>query len=166
MCVRERGEMPLDLHIAVGHELLVIAIGAQGLAQRKEMLRPVVADERLRDGLRSRVDAPVPQRREFRGVSFAGENGVDDRESGHPGDIADHMMQLQIHLVQRLLHALDMGRGGLNQALTMPKQRAQAADALGRPKRGGQQANECKYCSHWQSAISVLRPGRASHGER
>ena len=72
-----------------------------------------------------RVDASITQRGECRRVSFAGEDGVDDRESGQAGDIADHMVQLQIHLVQRLLHALDMGRGGLDQALTMAEQRAQ-----------------------------------------
>ena len=42
----DRSEVPLDLHIAFGHKLLVIAIGAQGLAQREEMLRTVVAHER------------------------------------------------------------------------------------------------------------------------
>ena len=47
---------------------------------------------------------------------------------------------LEVHLVQRLLHALHMRRGGLNQALPMAEQRSQAADALRRAKRGGEQA--------------------------
>ncbi len=146
--VRQRREVPLDLDIALGHELLVVAVGVQRLSERKDMLRPVIAPERLCDGLRCRVDAPVAQRGERRGVTFAGENRVDDRESGHPGDVADHVMQLQIHLVQRLLHALDMRRGRLDQALTMPEQRAQTADVLRRPKRGGQQA----------ACVQILQP--------
>ena len=91
-----RGQVPFDLHIAFGHQLLVIAIGAQGLTQREEMLRAIVADERLRDGLRRRVDVPVAQCRERGGVALAAEDGVDNRESREPGDIADHMMNLEI----------------------------------------------------------------------
>jgi hypothetical protein len=95
------------------------------------------------------VDAPVTQRREFGRVAFAGEQGVNDREPGQPSDVADHMVQLQIHLVQRLLHPLDMGRGGLDQALTMSEQRAQFADALRRPKRGGKQAHRVPPHADW-----------------
>ena len=73
---------------------------------------------------------PVAQCRERSGVALATEDGVDNRESREPGDVADHMMNLEIHLIQCLLHPVHVRRGGLNQALPMAEQRAQAADAL------------------------------------
>ena len=114
MCVRQRGEGPLDLDIAFGHQLLVVAVRVQRLSERKEMLRPVVTHERLRDGLHGRVDTAVPQGGELRGIAFAAENRVDDRQPRQSGNVANHVMQLQIHLVQGLLHAVDMGRSGLD----------------------------------------------------
>ena len=42
-----------------------------------------------------------------RGV-LAGNDGAYDPEPGCPGDVADHMMQLQVHQGKRLLHVLDV----------------------------------------------------------
>lgn len=115
--------MPFDLDVALRHQLLVVAIRAQGLPQCEDMLRPVIADQGLADGDFRRVNPPVAQGRQFGGVSLARENGIEDREAGHSREVADHVMQLQIHLIQRLLHALDVGGGGLNETLAMAEQR-------------------------------------------
>src|SRR5580704_7935780 len=69
------------------------------------------------------------------------QDGVYDRQSGHSCDVANHMVQLKVHLVQRLLHVLDVGCRHLHQTLPMPQQRTDRADFLLRPIRGPQQTD-------------------------
>ena len=59
LCDETGGQVPLDLHVAFGHQLLVVAVGAPGLSQGEDMLWAVVADKSLRDRLRRRLDAPI-----------------------------------------------------------------------------------------------------------
>ena len=64
--------------------------------------------------------AYVAQGDEYLRIAFTGNNGADDLHAGGAGDIADDMVQLQVHegecllLVAALvlmLHVLDMGGG-------------------------------------------------------
>jgi hypothetical protein len=50
-------------------------------------------------------------------------------------DIADDVMELEIHLIQRLLHVVDVSCGHLHQALSMPEQRPDGAEFLFRAIR-------------------------------
>ena len=43
-----------------------------------------------------------------RGSRSPSQNGVDNRQAGQAGDIADDVMQLQVHLIQGLLHVIHM----------------------------------------------------------
>ena len=39
---------------------------------------------------------------------FAGEDGADDPQTSRTSDVGDDVVELEIHLCQRLLHMLDM----------------------------------------------------------
>ena len=72
--------------------------------------------------------AVVAVRGQDPGIALAGSDGTDDAHAGHPGDISNDMMQLQVHLHQRLLHVLDVGRGIIEQPLTLAQVRPQSCD--------------------------------------
>ncbi|MNO70766.1 hypothetical protein D3C76_616620 [compost metagenome] len=75
------------------------------------MLRLVVTDQRMLDSLDARLTTQVAHGGEHRGIALTGDNGTDDPHTSVPGDGTDHMVQLQIHVGERLLHVLNMGCG-------------------------------------------------------
>jgi len=94
-----------------------------GLVQCEKVFRAVVTHQRLGNCLFGGLDMFVAKLGQFVGIAFAGQNGVYDCQACYSRDVADDMVQLQVHLVQRLLHVLDVGRCHLHQALPMPQQR-------------------------------------------
>jgi len=44
------------------------------------------------------------------GIAFAPHDCPNDRHAGDAGNVGDDMMQLQVHLRQRLLHVLNVRR--------------------------------------------------------
>src|SRR6267142_1304194 len=72
-------------------------------------------------------------------VAFPRQDCLDDSYSGHTGDIADPVVALQVPLIYRLLHVLDVARSHLHQAVPMTKDRTHRADRLFRPERSAQQ---------------------------
>lgn len=56
----------------------------------------------------------VAQRGQRLRISLAGNDGANDRHSCSAGDVCHHVMELQVHLRERLLHVLDV-RGGIVQ---------------------------------------------------
>ena len=69
-----------------------------------------------------------------------GHNRSDDLHAGLPGDARHHVVKLQIHLHQRLLHVLDLCGTELQQTLTLPHVRAQCDNLLPGLKTRAQQA--------------------------
>ena len=67
-------------------------------------------------------------------IALTGEDGTNDLHSGHAGQIADDVMELDIHLVQGLLHMLNMSTGITGQVVTLAHVRAQHADLIVRAK--------------------------------
>ena len=57
-----------------------------------------------------------------------------------PGDVADDLGQLDVHLLQGLLHVLDVAGGVAHQHLPLPPVAAQGQHRLGRAERGREQA--------------------------
>ena len=82
------------------------------------MLLPVVAHQRFGDDFLAGLDPFVAQLREPERVSFAPRSRIHDRQSSLSHDVADHVGQLQVHLVQRLLHMVHVGRRHLHQGLS------------------------------------------------
>ncbi len=68
----------------------------------------VIANQRITNRFARRLAADVTMAGLFFRIAFAVNNRADDLHAGSAGDVLHDMMQLQIHLHQRLLHVLDM----------------------------------------------------------
>jgi hypothetical protein len=64
---------------------------------------------------------PVAQGSERRRLTLAGYEGTDDPHASGAGYIRYHVMQLQIHLHERLLHVLDVRGRMVQQPLALPQ---------------------------------------------
>jgi hypothetical protein len=118
--------------------LLVSIVQLQGLGQSEDMLFPFIADQGLLDGFQRGVTAGITVRRQHRRVPLAGDEGADDGHAGHPGDVRDDMVELKIHLRQRLLHVLDMRGGIVEQPITLPQVGPQRGDFTLGPEAAAQ----------------------------
>jgi hypothetical protein len=66
------------------------------------------------------LTALISQFGQFNGVAFAFQDGLDDRHTGQARDIGDHFRQFDIHLLQGLLHVLDMAGSVPHLHLALP----------------------------------------------
>jgi hypothetical protein len=71
------------------------------------VLLPVIADQCLTDRLLRGLDTLVAQRCKGGWVALASQDGPDDAHAGRAGDVGHDVVQLQVHLHQRLLHVLE-----------------------------------------------------------
>src|SRR5579862_362592 len=83
------------------------------------MLRPIVAGQGREDLGIGVLAEGMLEGQQLLWVALAGEDRLDDTPSGHSGDVAEHLMYLQVHLLERLLLALDLLGTALRQALAM-----------------------------------------------
>jgi hypothetical protein len=74
------------------------------------MLRAIVSGQCSPNYIFGRLAAAAAELREHRGISLAAADRADDAKAGEARDVADNVMQLNIHLHQRLLHVLDVRR--------------------------------------------------------
>jgi hypothetical protein len=56
---------------------------------------------------------------QHRRIALAGKDSVDDSQAGQTGDVTNHMVQLQIHLVERFLHVLNVRRCHLDKVVAV-----------------------------------------------
>ncbi|MCY1371411.1 hypothetical protein D9M69_585510 [compost metagenome] len=110
-----------NLLVAQFELCLIGVVHGQRLRQGKHMLGLVVAHQGALDGVSARLAAGVAQGGQLRRVALAGDNGPDDPHARGPGDVGDHMVQLQIHVGERLLHVLDMRRSVVEMPLPQPQ---------------------------------------------
>jgi hypothetical protein len=113
----------------------------QRLAQREQMLFPPVAVQRLYDRFNGSLDARVAKFGQRRGVALAGEYRVENGKARRARYVADHVVNLQIHLRERLMKMLDMLRSHLHQWLPVPQDRTHGTDLIFRPEGGAQQSD-------------------------
>jgi hypothetical protein len=113
------GKVPLYFIITICDEFAVVPPCVKALTQSEQMFRPVIPNQRLGDRFLAGFDATIAQAGELDRVSFSVENGFEDCDAAHSRNIADDMMQLQVHLVHRLLHALRIRTRGLHEAVAM-----------------------------------------------
>src|SRR6266850_3955155 len=128
----ERLDALLNLLITVGNELLVVAVGGQRLLKCEDVFGAVVADEALSNGFNGSFDPVIAQFSQLFGIGYPRDDGVDDGQSRNSGDIADDMVNLKIHLVQRLMHMLHMHASHLDEVLAVPHQGANLANGVAR----------------------------------
>jgi hypothetical protein len=65
------------------------------------------ASEVPRDLVGRLATATVTVLRQPGRIPFAADDGPDDRHPGHPGQVGDGAMDLNVHLIEGLLHPLD-----------------------------------------------------------
>lgn len=83
------------------------------------MFMSVVAHQCGADRLHGRMAACIPVGRQHVGIAFTRNNSSDDPHASRARDIRDHVMELQVHLHQGLLHMLDMGSGIFHEPLPL-----------------------------------------------
>ena len=110
-----------DLPVAVVDHLLMTTVSLQRRLQREQMLVPVVAHQRFCDHGLAGFDALAARLRQFQGISLPCENGINNGQSSLSHDIANHMVQLHIHLVERFVHVVDVSYRHLDQAFRVPQ---------------------------------------------
>lgn len=104
--------------------------GVQRLPEREEVPGTGVPGERLPDG-RFRGRAPdVPVRGELRRRMCAGDNRPDGPQARDPRNVREHVIELAVHLGERLLHVLGVGGRQLDQAVAVPEERPHRAGPL------------------------------------
>jgi hypothetical protein len=73
------------------------------------------------------------------GVALASDDSAENTHARHPCHITNHVMQMKIHLIQGLLHVLNMLDHHLEQIVAMAEETTELTNVLGRTKRGGKQ---------------------------
>jgi len=114
-------------------------IRLQGLPQHKHVLRLVVAAQRLGDLVFALGTVGVAMAGQLVRVALAHHDVADDLHPRLARDVADHIRQLDVHLLQGLLHVLDLSCARLDHAVAMSYQRAHCANVFGRTEGGAQQ---------------------------
>lgn len=68
-------------------------------------------------------------------IALTAKNGLYNPHTCQPGNIANHMRELKIHLLQRLLHVLNVVGGIRHQHRSLAQIASQDADLIDRAKR-------------------------------
>ena len=143
----------LDLCVALGGELAVVAPGLEGLAQHEKVFGLPVPSQGCGDLGLGLLAATVAQSGQRGRVAFARHDGVEDGLPGLAGDVADGAVQQHVHLVEGLLQAQDMFAARAHEVVALAHQRADRADGGRRAEGGLEQAD----------AVQVLQPLAVLH---
>ncbi len=137
----ESAEVAFNLLVTLRDELLVMFPGVQRLLQDEEVFSAPVALQAAGDGVAAGFDAMVFQGGKLLRVAFAGENGFEDEQAGDAGQVADDVLNLEVHLRERLVQMADMVGGVTDERVAMAQERTHRADRFGRAEAGTQQAD-------------------------
>ena len=109
----------LDPQIAL-HDLGVVGVvKLQGLSESKDVFLTPVSGQRGSDLRLRGMAAPIPMGGQDGRISFTRNHGADDAHAGFARHVGHHVMELNVHLHQRLLHVLDVRRTVVQQALAL-----------------------------------------------
>jgi hypothetical protein len=128
----------LDLLVAGQHLRLVDVIQLERLGQGENVLRPIIAGQRLAHHLNGRMAPPITVGSQDGWVALPRHDRADDGQPRHTGNVGQDMMQLQVHLHQRLLHVLDMRSCIIQQPFPLPQIGTQPRDLGLGTKTGAQ----------------------------
>jgi hypothetical protein len=135
------GELGLDVLIAGGDLMLVMEPGVVGLAEGEEMFGEPVAVETARDDISGSFDVWVFEGGQGEGIALAGEDGLKDGLAGDAGEIADDVVELNIHLGERLVEEADLIGGTTEEPVAMAQDGADGTNDFGRAKAAAQEAD-------------------------
>ncbi len=132
--IGQRGD-PLDEHfyalIQFRQGLELIEPLALALRENKEIFRAIVPLQGGDDSLLAALTAAVPQSRECRRIALASQNCGNDGLSAHTVQIAEDMVDFQIHLGEHLLHEQHLPGQLRDQSRPVAHEVAQRQDVLG-----------------------------------
>jgi len=132
-------EDALNFLIAGRDVLMCKIIQREGLGEREDMFRPVIPLQRFGNGVRTGCDAIVAILRSGTRVARSRDDRAENAHPRHACHITNNVVQVQIHLIQRLLHVLNMFDRHPDQIVSMAEETAELADVLRRTKRRRQQ---------------------------
>jgi hypothetical protein len=108
-----------DLRVARGDELLVRLPQLVGLAQGEEVFLAPVAAQTFGDRLAAGFDAVVFQLRQRHRIAFATQDGFQYGQARHAGDVADDVLELNVHLRERLVQVVHAPRRSVHQPIAV-----------------------------------------------
>ena len=129
----------LDLVVTLSQLVRVGVIQRQGLLEREHMLGPIVAGQGLSNVGFAPLTATMAQLGQLGRIALTGHDRSDDGQAGHPADVAQHLSELDIHLLQGFLHMLNMGGPVFNEHGPLTQVAAQHHDLGFWPEGGTQQ---------------------------
>ena len=155
-------EVGLDCLVAGRDLRLESVVLLQVLAQDKEVFGSVVPSESRRDLLSRGLASGVAVAGQVLGVRLSLHDVAQDPLPGSPGDVREHDVQLQVHLHQCLLHAVDRGRSALDERFTVPEVGPQGGDLRGRTEAAPEQPDAVKLLQ----PLAVAAPRAPGSGGR
>ena len=103
--------------------------------------------------------SPEVERGQLDAVAFPGKDSAQNAHSGHPGNVTDDAVDLDIHLREGLLHALHQAVAILAQSISQAQVAAHHAHLSSVRNEPRNIPKVWSSCNRWQSLTSVLRPG-------
>jgi len=137
--ILESGQVIFDVGVAGGDLLAVEVEKLEGLAESEEVFGSPIALEGEGDGGLIVLAAVVPELGQAVRIALACQDGAQDPHAGDAGDIADHVMELEVHLFEGLLHVLNVVGSVAGEHLALAQVAAQDADLIFGAKGGLEQ---------------------------
>lgn len=156
----EGSELATDLFLTGQQLELIEVVELQGRLQRKEVLWPVVAFQSLGHRLRAALHPLMLELGQLHRVTLAGHDGPEDRHATRAGNVAQDVVELHVHLLERLLHPVDLGVRIAHQAGAVPQVAAQDADGIGRTEAAAQEPKGVQLLQPLAIGHVGLAPGQ------
>ena len=150
---RDRFESPLQFGVDVGDLFLEELMPLESLAQAEEVLGAIVAGERFDERRRGRLDALVAMLGQRGGITFTVEDGRDDRRASLTGDVGENVMNLEVHLIERLVDMLNVPAGVAHERVALAPECSHATHFGGGAKSRPEETN----------GVQVLEPLAVHH---
>src|SRR6476660_6710437 len=108
------------------------------------MLLLVISFQALGVGFMTGANPWIPKSGQFLGITFTIQDRANYGQPSQPRDVTNDVMNLQIHLVQRLLHMLDVASRQLHQCFSVGAVPLKKKNLLGGTERWPQQTDRMK----------------------
>jgi hypothetical protein len=107
--LRQLSELGVDGFVAVGDLALIELEGLKVLTQREQVFGAVIPGQRRNDLQFAGFATTVAMGRQLMRVAYPGQDVPHNRHAGYAGDVAEHVMQLEVHLGQGFLNPINAG---------------------------------------------------------
>jgi hypothetical protein len=108
---------------------------------REDVLWPIVSFKRLRHGALAALHTLMAEPSERERVALPCKNRIENAQSAQAGNLGQHAMDLQVHLIQRLLDMHDVLSRHLDQAAAVPPESAYSTDHAWRAEARSEQTD-------------------------